>query len=274
MTLELPIALPIALTIAGSDGTGGAGIQGDLRTFAAHGVHGLSAITCVTVQGTRGVRAVVPLAASLVRAQIEAALEDLYPPGASVAKLGALATAEIVATIADALDARPEISLVADTVIASSSGARLVDAAGLDVFVARIVPRAALITPNAEELRILADLAEPVRDEAALLAGARVLLERGARAVLAKGGHLPGAPVDLLVTRDAVVRLPGERLISDCTHGTGCTLASAIAAHLAHGRSLEEAARRAKRYVAEAIAAARPIGHGKSPLAHFAPRDP
>jgi hydroxymethylpyrimidine/phosphomethylpyrimidine kinase len=270
-------ALPIALTVAGSDGTGGAGIQGDLRTFAAHGVHGLSAITCVTVQGTRGVRSVVPLAASLVRAQIDAALEDLYAPGARVAKLGALATAEIVAAIADALDARPELAVVADTVIASSSGARLLDDAGVALLAARIFPRATLITPNAEELRILAELAEPVRDEAGLLAGARVLLERGARAVLAKGGHLPGAPVDLLVTRgtrEAVVRLPGERLTSDCTHGTGCTLASAIAAHLAHGRSLEEAARRAKRYVSEAIAAATPIGHGKSPLAHFAPRDP
>jgi hydroxymethylpyrimidine/phosphomethylpyrimidine kinase len=150
----------------------------------------------------------------------------------------------------------------------------LLDEAGLEALVARIFPRAALVTPNAEELRVLAGLAGPACDEAALLVGARVLLDRGARAVLAKGGHLPGAPVDLLVTRDAVVRLAGERLVSECTHGTGCTLASAIAAHLAHGRPLEEAARRAKRYVASAIAAAIPIGHGKSPLAHFAPRDP
>ncbi len=265
--------MTIALTIAGSDPTGGAGLQGDLRTFAAHGVHGLSAITCVTVQGTRGVRAVVALEPSLVRAQIDVVLDDLEGR-VPVAKLGALATADIVRAVADALDARPGMLVVADTVIAASSGARLLDDAGVDALVSRILPRAALVTPNAEELRILAELDGPVVDEGGLLAGARALLRRGARAVLAKGGHLPGAPIDLLVTDDSVLRLVGERIDSACTHGTGCTLASAIAAHLALGRPLEQAARRAKAYVADAMRSATPIGPGKSPLAHFAPKNP
>jgi hydroxymethylpyrimidine/phosphomethylpyrimidine kinase len=156
---------------------------------------------------------------------------------------------------------------------ASTSGARLLDDEGVEALRTRIFPRASLVTPNATELRILARLDAPIEDEAGLLAGARSLLARGARAVLAKGGHLPGAPVDLLVTREAVVRLPGVRIESACTHGTGCTLASSIAAHLALGRSLEEAAERAKRFVSEAIAAATPIGPGKSPLAHFAVRE-
>lgn len=264
-------APPIALTIAGSDPTGGAGIQGDLRTFAAHGVFALSAISCVTVQGTRGVRAVHALDAALVRAQIDVVLDDVP---ARVIKLGALATAAIVATVAEALEARPDVMVVADTVIAASSGARLLDADGVRALCARVLPRATVVTPNADEIGILAGLSRAVDDESILLEGAHALLALGARAVFAKGGHLPGAPVDLLVTRDRVVRLPGARVDSVCTHGTGCTLASALAAQLALGRPLEEAAARAKRYVAEAIAAARPIGPGKSPLAHFAPRAP
>jgi hydroxymethylpyrimidine/phosphomethylpyrimidine kinase len=259
----------VALTIAGSDPTGGAGIQGDLRTFAAHGVHGLSVISCVTVQGTRGVRAVHALDAALVRAQIEVVLGDVE---ASVIKLGALADAAIVETVAEALEARPDVPLVADTVIASTSGAPLLDAAGVRAFCARLLPRATIVTPNAHELGVLAGFSRAIDCEALLLKGAQALIALGARAVLAKGGHLPGAPIDLLVTRERVVRLEGTRIESACTHGTGCTLASAIAANLALGRPLEEAAVRAKRYVEAAIAAARPIGPGKSPLAHFAPR--
>jgi hydroxymethylpyrimidine kinase/phosphomethylpyrimidine kinase len=253
----------VALTVAGSDPSGGAGVQGDLRTFAARGVHGLSAITCLTVQGTRGVRSVNPVDAALVAAQIDTVLDDV-PTHA--AKTGALATAGIVRVVADAFLRRPELPLVVDPVIASSSGATLLDEEGVRLVREVLMPRATVITPNVAELRILAEMEEDARDVAALIRGARRLVARGARAVLAKGGHLPGEPVDVLVHAGGTRTIIGRRVDSTCTHGTGCTLSAALAAELAKGATLDDAFCTAVAFVARAIALASPIGEGTSPL--------
>ena len=259
-------SLKIALTIAGSDPTGGAGIQGDLRTFAALSVHGLSAITCLTAQGTRGVRDVVAVRATLLRAQLDALVADVT---IDAIKTGALATAANVRVVIDLATALPAVPLVVDPVIASSSGAALLDARGVRLLIEALMPRATLITPNVDELRLLLGDRRRARDVAALVRAAERLRERGARAVLAKGGHLDGEPIDVLVDASGTRVLRGRRIETTCTHGTGCTLASAIAAELAKGASLAVAARRAKTFVSRAMNAGVPIGPGTSPLGHF-----
>lgn len=252
----------VALTIAGSDPTGGAGVQGDLRAFASLGVHGLSVVTCITAQGTRGVRRVVALDVALVRAQLDALLEDVR---VDAVKTGALATAAIVRLVARRT-ARIRAPLVVDPVLASTSGATLLDRRAVGVLAAELLPRATLVTPNVDELAILLGRDRP-RDARALRDAAFALREStGARAVLGKGGHLDGDPIDVLVDARGTLIFPGKRVRTRCTHGTGCALASAIAAGLANGRSLRAAVRAAKAIVTEAIRRARPIGPGKSPL--------
>jgi hydroxymethylpyrimidine/phosphomethylpyrimidine kinase len=258
----------IALTIAGSDPSGGAGIQGDLRTFAAFDVHGLSAITCLTVQGTRGVRAVEPVAATLVRAQIETVLADV---ATDVVKTGALASDAVVRVVVDVVRARPRVPLVVDPVVASSSGAPLLDPRGLRRLVDALLPRATVVTPNLDELALLLGVPAP-RDVEGLAKWAMVLRARTGAAVLAKGGHLRGAPTDVLVDAQGTKVFEGKRITTRCTHGTGCTLASAIAARLACGDELGVAVARAKAFVERALRLARPIGPGKSPLAHLEAR--
>jgi hydroxymethylpyrimidine/phosphomethylpyrimidine kinase len=254
------------LTIAGSDPTGGAGIQGDLRTLCALGIHPLSVVTAITVQGTRGVRAVHPVEASIVRAQLDVILEDVR---VDVVKTGALANAAIVNEVADALAPR-RLPLVIDPGIVSSSGARLLDDAGVCVLLDRLIPLATLVTPNVAELRLLLGDDREAKDEGDLARAAERLRARGARAVLAKGGHLPGDPTDVLVDESGVRSFSGTRIETSCTHGTGCTLASAIAGALAQGRSLEAAVELARSLVREAMQRAVPIGEGKSPLDPFA----
>ncbi|MFI5299068.1 MAG: bifunctional hydroxymethylpyrimidine kinase/phosphomethylpyrimidine kinase [Polyangiales bacterium] len=252
-----------ALTVAGTDPTSGAGVQGDLRAFMACGVHPLSVVACITAQGTRGVRAVFATPKKQVRAQLDALFADVTP---RAMKTGALASVGAVSEVLRVLDQRPRLKCVVDPVIASTSGAPLIDRRGLALMRTRLVPRATLVTPNAIELALLID--EPpdsLLEEADMIAGARRLIAAGARAVLAKGGHLRGPPVDLLVTKSDVHRWQHARLRTQCTHGTGCTLSAAVTAHLALGKPLVEACALATTLVHEAIARATPIGVGKSP---------
>lgn len=254
--------MQVALTIAGSDPAGGAGVQGDLRAFFARGVHGLSVLTAIIAQATRGVRAVWPVTPEQARAQLEVLLADVTP---HAAKTGALATGAIAREVAGVLEAC-EFPMVIDPVLASSSGARLLDDLGLEVLRERLMPRATLITPNAPELAILLGDASPARDVEGLVRGAERLRAMGARAVLAKGGHLPGDPVDVLVDSTGQRTFAGERLQSRCTRGTGCTLSAAITADLAKGSALAEAVEAARALVRRAMALGEPIGEGESPL--------
>jgi len=250
-----------ALTIAGSDSSGGAGIQADLKTFAVHGVFGTSAITALTAQNTRGVSRVLAIPVDMVVAQIDAVMTDL---GADAVKIGMLATADIAAAVADALDRYPVPPVVLDTVMVAKGGSRLLDEAAIDVIRRRCLPRAVVTTANVPEAEVLTGLA--IRTVADLRRAARAILTAGARAVVVKGGHLDGPPIDVFDDGTQVLELTGTRIDTVHTHGTGCTMASVIAARLALGHPLIEAVASAKRYVARAIAAAPGLGHGHGPL--------
>jgi hydroxymethylpyrimidine/phosphomethylpyrimidine kinase len=260
-----------ALTIAGSDPSGGAGIQGDLRTFAAFGVHGFSVLTSVIAQGSRGVRRVFPLDAEQVRAQLAVVLEDFT---IDAVKLGALATEANVRVVADLLRGRSSATaatpLVIDPVITSSSGAALLDDDGVRGLVEGLFPYAALVTPNAPEIARLLEDAQPPKDADALSNAAHRLHARTGAAVLAKGGHLDGSPVDVLIDRDGHEhRFSQRRIDSPATRGTGCTLASAIAAGLAHGAPLRAAIEAALSFLHDALVAGVALGPGESPVAQL-----
>lgn len=259
---------PIALTIAGSDSGGGAGIQADLKTFHAFGVFGTSALTAVTAQNTLGVTAVHPVPLDVVRAQIDAVVSDL-PPAAL--KTGMLATAELVDTVAAALRAHGLRRFVLDPVMVSTSGHRLLDAEAEATLSRELVPLATLVTPNLHEAGILTgrrvETLQHMRD------AARALVGLGAAAALLKGGHLEGDAVDLLWDgeEERIWRKP--RLDTRHTHGTGCTLSAAVAAGLARGFGLHEATDRAVRWVARAIETAPGLGAGHGPVNHFFPTE-
>lgn len=254
-----------ALTIAGSDSSGGAGIQADLKTFAAHGVYGMSAITAVTAQNTLGVTAVHVVPADIVIAQIEAVAADI---GVDAVKTGMLATAAIVEAVAAAIAELDLPNVVVDPVMVAKGGSRLLDADAIDAMKAELLPRARVITPNAAEAAALLD--REVRTLEQAREAARLLKALGPPAVIVKGGHLEGdEAIDILVDGARMVELRAPRIDTRHTHGTGCTLASAIAAHLALGASVEEAARRAKTYLTEAIRRAPGLGHGHGPVRHF-----
>jgi hydroxymethylpyrimidine/phosphomethylpyrimidine kinase len=260
----------IALTIAGSDPSGGAGIQADLKTFAAHGVYGASAITAITVQSTRGVESVAPLEADLVTAQIEAVAGDL---AIDATKIGMLATSAIIEAVAAAIKELELPLVVVDPVLVSSSGTRLLDDDGVHALCTELMPLARVVTPNVPEAEALTGLL--IDSLAAAREAARRLQKRGAAAVIITGGHgmWERDVVDLLLDGHQFHELRTPRVSGRETHGTGCTFASAVAAGLALGLPLPEAAARAQQYVAGAIAHARPIGHGRGPLNHFwAPR--
>jgi len=256
--------LPAVLTIAGSDPSGGAGIQADLKTFAACGVFGLSALTAVTVQNTVGVREVWPIPPRLVAAQIDAVVEDL---GAAATKIGMLATAGVVDAVASAIGRHALQNVVLDTVLLSTSAAPLLDADGVERLREALLPLATVVTANVPEAAAITGVA--IASVADARRAAAALRAMGARAAIVKGGHLDGPPVDVLDDGASVIELAGERIESSNTHGTGCTFASAIAARLALGDSLETAARSAKAYVTEAIRHAPGLGRGRGPLAHF-----
>jgi hydroxymethylpyrimidine/phosphomethylpyrimidine kinase len=255
----------VVLTIAGSDSGGGAGIQADLKTFAALGVYGTSAITAITAQNTMGVAAVSLLAADLVTAQIEAVAGDIV---VHATKTGMLGSAAIVEAVAAAIEALELPMVVVDPVMVAKSGDRLLDDDGVRALKAELLPRALVVTPNIPEAEVLAG--RPVRSLADARDAARRIYELGRSAVVVKGGHAEGDEiVDLLFDGDQVVEYPTRRIRTTNTHGTGCTFASAIAAHLALGRPLGDAVGRAQAYVAGAIRHGPAIGKGHGPLDHF-----
>jgi hydroxymethylpyrimidine/phosphomethylpyrimidine kinase len=262
-----PAPPPVALTIAGSDSGGGAGIQADLKTFQAFGAFGTSVITAVTAQNTLSVRAVHVVPIENIRQQLEAVVEDLPPAGV---KTGMLATAEIADMLAEAMVRMPLPNYVLDPVMVATSGDRLLDPDAEDVLARRLLPLCAVVTPNLPEAAILTG--RSIRGEADMVRAAERLVEMGAGAALVKGGHAAGAEVvDVLAggPRPRVFRR--ARVETDDTHGTGCTLSAAITAGLAHGRTVEEATEDALDFVARAIASAPGLGAGYGPLNHLVP---
>ena len=258
--------MKVALTIAGSDSGGGAGIQADLRTFAAHGLHGASAITAVTAQNTVAVVDYVALEPRMVVAQIDAVASDM--PVAAV-KTGMLANGAIVAAVAEAVARLRLPHLVVDPVMVAKSGDRLLDAAAEAAYRERLLPLAELVTPNLPEAEAL--LGRSVRTLEAMTQAARDLHDLGPRAVLVKGGHLEGAPLDVFFDGGRIETLAAPRIDTRNTHGTGCTLSAAIAARLALGDELVEAVRGAKAYLTEALRGAYTLGRGAGPVDHLHP---
>ena len=254
--------MPIALTIAGSDSGGGAGVQADLKTFQAFGVFGTSAIPAVTAQNTLGVHAVHPVPVDLVQAQIDAVATDLRP---AALKTGMLATAELVTAVAQRIEAHALENLVVDPVMVSTSGHPLLESGAQAAVIDLLIPAARLVTPNIPEAELLT--ARSVADEADMLGAARELVGRGAGAALIKGGHLEGAElIDLLWDGEQVHRWVRPRVATRHTHGTGCTLSAAACAGLARGDSVIAAVSGALDYVAAAIAQAPGLGAGHGPL--------
>ena len=253
---------PRVLTIAGSDSGGGAGIQADLKTMLALGVHGMSALTAVTAQNSIGVHGVWQLPAPAVTAQIRAVVDDI---GVDAVKVGMLGSADVAGAVADAL-ATLDVPVVVDPVSVSKHGDRLLDDDAFAVLRSKVIPLATVVTPNLEEVRALVGF--EVRGEAELDAAARAMHALGARWTLVKGGHLAGPAVDLLWDGDVVRRYAADRLDRTHTHGTGCTLASAIASRLALGDDVPAAVEAAKAYVTGAIGAGFALGSGIGPVDH------
>lgn len=257
------------LTIAGSDSGGGAGIQADLKTFAALGCYGMSAITALTAQNTRGVNAIHPVPADFAAAQIAAVFEDI---GADAVKIGMLYSAELIRVVAEQLRRYAAGNIVLDPVMAAQSGDRLIESDAVAAIRDHLMPLAKIVTPNLPEAEVLTG--RRIRSREDMAAAARELARGGGEAVLLKGGHLEGADSsDLLhlCRENRFVTLPAERIVSRNTHGTGCTLSSAVAARLARGDDLETAVRRAKGYLTDALraGAAYRIGNGHGPVHHF-----
>jgi hydroxymethylpyrimidine/phosphomethylpyrimidine kinase len=258
----------IAVTIAGSDSGGGAGIQADLKTFSALGVYGASVITALTAQNTRGVTAIHDVPAAFITAQLDAVFSDL---AVDAVKIGMLSQPAAIEAVAAGLERWQQTLVVLDPVMVAASGDRLLAPNSIDVLKRALFPRALVVTPNLPEAAAL--LGAPLaQNESEMRAQAEGLLALGAQAVLIKGGHAQGPEsVDLLVSPSAVARFVAERVATENTHGTGCTLSSAIAAGLAKGQRLAEAVADAKLYVTEAIRAADQlhIGGGRGPTHHF-----
>jgi hydroxymethylpyrimidine/phosphomethylpyrimidine kinase len=262
------MTIPIALTIAGSDSSGGAGIQADLKSFAALGVYGASVITALTAQNTRGVTGIHQVPADFVTAQIDAVFDDLT---VGAVKIGMVADLAVIDAIAAGLRKWLPKHIVLDPVMVATSGDRLLAAEAVDALRTKLIPLASLITPNMPEAAAL--LNEPVAaDEATIESQGKRLLAMGCPAVLIKGGHGQGAEsIDYLVTASGTIALAAPRIATENTHGTGCSLSSAIAAGLAKGEDMETAVRHAKAWVSAAIAAADRlgVGRGHGPIHHF-----
>lgn len=265
---------PRVLSIAGSDSGGGAGIQADLKTFSALGCYGMTAITALTAQNTQGVRAIHGVPASFLKEQMAAVIEDI---GVDAVKIGMLHAPEVVEAVAWAIDTYGLTRVVLDPVMVATSGDALIEQATVSVLVAQLFPRATVVTPNLDEAALL--LGRPVREPGELDGACVDLLAMGAQGVLLKGGHLGGEWLtDVLAVAGTPAaywqRLSGTRIASRNVHGTGCTLSSAVAAHLAMGHALEEAVQAAHAYIRGAIAAGAQVttGHGHGPLNHgYAP---
>jgi hydroxymethylpyrimidine/phosphomethylpyrimidine kinase len=262
------MTMPIALTIAGSDSSGGAGIQADLKTFAALGVYGASVITALTAQNTNGVSGIHLVPADFVTAQMDAVFSDLDVKAVKIGMVGQLATVDAIVV---ALKRWSPKHVVLDPVMVATSGDRLLAADAAEALRTKLIPRASLITPNLPEAAALLD--EPVAESnTAIERQGKRLLAMGCPAVLIKGGHGQGAEsIDYLVRGNGIIALTAPRIATKNTHGTGCSLSSAIAAGLARGEDMETAVRNAKVWVSAAIAAADGlgVGHGSGPIHHF-----
>lgn len=252
-----------ALTIAGSDCSGGAGIQADLKTMTMHGVYAMSAVTALTAQNTTGVKAIQTSTPDFLKQQIDAVFEDIFP---DAVKIGMVSSGELICVIADRLRYYRARNVVVDPVMAATSGAVLIEDDALQALTQLLMPLAAVTTPNIREAEILSGLHIETREH--MIAAAKKIGDAHHCAVLLKGGHSIGDADDLLCDAGELTWFPGKRIENPNTHGTGCTLSSAIAANLARGFALAESIRRAKAYVSGALAAMLDLGKGPGPLMH------
>ncbi len=254
-----------ALTIAGSDSCGGAGIQADIKTMTMNGVYAMSAITALTAQNTTGVTGILEASPEFLRKQLDAVFEDIFP---DAVKIGMVSSSELIEVIADCLIRYKAVNIVVDPVMVATSGSRLIEEAAIDTLKSRLLPLAAVITPNIPEAEILADMT--IRDEDGMVEAARALAGRYGCAALVKGGHRINDANDVLFAPefDTPVWFAGRRINNPNTHGTGCTLSSAIASNLAKGYHLAEAVERSKEYLSGALEAMLDLGRGSGPLMH------
>ena len=268
MTLNSGFQVPIALTIAGSDSGGGAGVQADLRTFSFHCVHGTSALTCITAQNTLGVNRVDALPPEAVREQIDAVVQDI---GVDAVKTGMLLNQEIIAAVADRVPVLGLTNLVVDPVMVSRTGAQLIDGQAISTLRDRLIPLATVVTPNHYEAQLLTGQEIQTLDD--LKIAAEKIYPLGATAVLVKGGGMKGElrGVDVWFDGDTLEILQTETIDTKNTHGTGCTLSAAIAANLALGKDSLSAVKDAKNYVTQALKFSLNIGQGQGPVGHFYP---
>ena len=252
-----------ALSIAGSDSSGGAGIQADIKTMTMNGVYAMSAITALTAQNTTGVRAIQEVSPAFLKAQIDAVFEDIFP---DAVKIGMVASSDLIKVIAERLRFYEPGNIVVDPVMVATSGSSLMKTDAVKTLCQELLPLAMVVTPNIPEAQILAE--QEIRDENDMLAAAKVIGDRYGCAVLLKGGHSVSDANDLLYVDDEFLWFYGKRIHNPNTHGTGCTLSSAIAANLAKGYGLEAAVERAKAYISGALAAMLDLGHGSGPMNH------
>ena len=253
-----------ALSIAGSDSSGGAGIQADIKTMSANGVYAMTAVTALTAQNTTGVTDILDSTPAFLSAQLDAVFTDIFP---DAVKIGMVSSAELISVIAQKLRQYNARHIVVDPVMVATSGARLLREDAVEALKTELLPLAEVATPNIPEAEILADM--PIRTPADMEAAARKISEQYGCAVLCKGGHDLNDANDLLWKDGAGYWFNGRRINNPNTHGTGCTLSSAIAANLAKGMALEDAVRRAKEYISGALAAMLDLGHGRGPMNHL-----
>lgn len=259
----MEMTLPAVLSIAGSDPSGGAGIQADLKTFLACGVYGMSVITAVVAENTVGVQSIFPMPGAVVRAQLESVCSDIYP---SAVKIGMLSGAEQMQAIVETLSKYPVTHLVIDPVLAATDGTPLLETEAIDLFSREMLPGTTLLTPNIPEASLLSGIrivTETDRKEAA-----KKLVQMGAKSVLVKGGHLDGDAYDLYYDGASFIGFSAPRIETIHTHGTGCTLSAAITAHLAKGLEMQEAIAAAKNYLTDTMLHTLAMGHGHGPLNH------
>ena len=253
-----------ALSIAGSDSSGGAGIQADIKTMSANGVYAMTAVTALTAQNTTGVTDILDSTPAFLSAQLDAVFTDIFP---DAVKIGMVSSAELISVIAQKLRQFGARHIVVDPVMVATSGSRLLREDAVEALKTELLPLAEVATPNIPEAEILADM--PIRTPADMEAAARKISEQYGCAVLCKGGHDLNDANDLLWKDGAGYWFNGRRINNPNTHGTGCTLSSAIAANLAKGMALEDAVRRAKEYISGALAAMLDLGHGRGPMNHL-----
>ena len=252
-----------ALSIAGSDSSGGAGIQADIKTMTMNGVYAMTAITALTAQNTTGVRAIQEVSPAFLKAQIDAVFEDIFP---DAVKIGMVASSALIKVIAERLRFYEPGNIVVDPVMVATSGSSLMKTDAVKTLCQELLPLAMVVTPNIPEAQILAE--QEITDENDMLAAAKAIGDRYSCAVLLKGGHSVSDANDLLYVDDEFLWFYGKRIHNPNTHGTGCTLSSAIAANLAKGYGLEAAVERAKAYISGALAAMLDLGHGSGPMNH------